>query len=371
MPLMLDRSSWEEALAEAGFPTGGAAPPRLPPDCALGLQAWLRKGFHAGMDWMARTEKVRLDPLSFAPGARSVLAAGLPMHRESRSLPGGGRVARYALGRDYHRVMKKNLGRLEEVLARMAGPAARGGRKAVDLHPVAERALAREAGLGWIGRQGQLIHPYFGPWLLLGELFLPLELEPAPPLQDRCGSCRACLEACPTGALPEPGVVDAGRCISYWTIEARGLPPRELRPFFRDWFFGCDACLEPCPWGKTLPPGEDLPLHPAVTNLSLGDYLALSPEVFEKTVRGTPLRRAGRTGLARNAALVAANLGRADLAPRLEDLLLQEEPALRSAGAWALGRLGEGRGALERARAREEDPKVLEEIEAALEEWET
>ncbi|HHI67694.1 MAG TPA: tRNA epoxyqueuosine(34) reductase QueG [Planctomycetes bacterium] len=367
MSPMLDRASWEEALAEAGLPAGGAAPPALPPGHVRAFRAWIRRGFHAGMDWMAKTGEVRLDPLSFAPGARSVLVAGLPSSARPHSLSGGGRVARYALGRDYHKVMKKALVRLERVLARMAGRAALQGRKAVDLHPVAERALARQAGLGWIGRQGQLIHPAFGPWLLLGEIFLPLELEPAPLLPNRCGSCRACLEACPTGALSEPGVVDAGRCVSYWTIEARGLPPRELRPLFGDWFFGCDACLEVCPWGTSPQPWEEPPLHPALTDLALEDYLALRPEVFEEKVRGTPLRRAGPAGLTRNAALVAANLGRKDLAPLLEDLLSKEEPVLRSAGAWALGRLGERRKALEKARTREEDPEVQKEIEAALE----
>ncbi len=364
---MLDRSTWEEALAEAGFPAGGAGPPLLPAGHDQAFRSWTRRGFQAGMHWMDRSLDLRLNPGAFAPSARSVLVAGLPVHKAGHNLSGGGRIARYALGRDYHRVMKKSLARLEGLLARHAGRAALEGRKAVDLHPVAERSLAQRAGLGWIGKQAQLIHPFHGPWLLLGELFLPLDLEPAPPVPNRCGSCKACMEACPTGALVAPGVLDARRCISYWTIEAKGLPPRELRPLMGDWFFGCDACLEACPWGARPGPQEDPPLHPALVDLGLEDYLSLDPRIFEEKVRGTPLRRPGPAGLARNAALVAANLDRRDLSPALERLLLDGPPPARAAAAWALGRLKAGKGALEKAKGREGDSAVQEEIQAALE----
>ncbi len=364
---MLERALWEEALAEAGFQAGGAGPPRLSREDESALEAWVLAGYQADMDWMERTLPVRLDPGRFAPWARSVLVAGLRTPRGGHRLPGGGRVARYALGRDYHKVVKKKLRALRATLSRMVSPAALEARGAVDLHPVAERALAVGAGLGWIGKQGQLIHPAHGPWLLLGELFLSLELEPAPPLPGRCGTCRACLEACPTGALLAPGLVDAGRCISYWTIEARGLPPRELRPAFGEWFFGCDACLESCPWGRESPAAPPSPLHPLLEEFHLEDFLSLTPGKFDRKVRGTPLRRAGRAGLARNAAIAAANLGREDLGGALAGLLDQEPPFLRAAGAWALGRLGIRRTELERALGREGDPWVREEIEAALE----
>ena len=370
MASMLKRSAWEEALAEAGFPAGGACAPRLPAGHGRLLEEWAARGFQAGMEWMVRTLPLRRDPALFHGEARSVLAAGRPVPFGPHCLEGGGRVARYALGRDYHKEMGKALAALEKALLRRAGPLPGRIRKALDLHPVAERALARQAGLGWIGRQGQLIHPRFGPWLLLGELFLPFEVEPSRPLPERCGSCRACVEACPTGAVVAPGVVDARRCLSYWTIEARGLPPRSLRPLWGDWFFGCDACLEACPWGRKIPlPSRPPPLHRAVTELSLEDYLALRPEGFQEVLRGTPLRRPGPAGLKRNAAICAANLGRLDLAPLLEDLLREETPLLRAAGAWALGRLKSGKESLEKARAVEEDRAAAEEIEAALEEF--
>ena len=366
---MLDRERWQEAVGRAGFVLGGPAPPRVEERDRDRLAAWSDAGCQGEMAWLSRTAPLRVDPKAFLPGARSVLVVGLPTARESFLLAGGGRVAAYAVGRDYHRFMGKRLERLARCLE--LPPAARGTlyRPALDIHPVLERALAAGAGLGWQGGQAQLIHPDHGPWLLLGELFLVEGLEPAPAASlPGCGSCRRCIQACPTGAITAPGLVDARRCISYLTIEARGLPPRPLRKVMGDRLFGCDECLTACPWGGDAPGGgdPDLAPHPALTTLNLGDFLELTPDRFDRLLRGTPLRRAGREGLVRNAAIVAANLGRQDLLPSLGRLLGESSPLLRGAAAWSLGRLGSSRPLLEKALAAEDVAWVREEIEQAL-----
>lgn len=353
-----------ELARSEGFDLAGLAPLEPPRD-APRFEAWLEAGHHGSMAWLERQRERIVDPRRVAPGARTLLVVGLGHARAAGELPGGGRVARYALGRDYHNLIGKRLRRLARRLEE-AG-LARTVRRVVDAGPLLERSHAEAAGLGFGSRAANLLHPRFGPWFFLGELLLEEELEPtAPgPPTGSCGTCTACLDACPTGALLAPGLLDAPLCLSYQTIEQRGPIPRELREPLGDWLFGCDVCSEVCPWGREAPDASStFGSHPGLESGALallageGDRAGRAAALAGR-LEGSPLRRPGREGLARNAALVLGN--RPDDAGR-EALLraLDQDPAplVREAAAWGLAR-GHGRdagvrAALERALGREE-----------------
>jgi epoxyqueuosine reductase len=242
-------------------------------------------------------------------------------------------------------------------------------RRYIDTGPVLERELAARAGLGAVGKNTNLLHPEAGSWFLLGELFLSLDLAPDVPLADLCGSCTRCLEACPTGALPEPYRLDSNRCISYWTIEHRGSLPETAREQVGDWVFGCDVCQEVCPW-NTAPQGADHPelrLPDGRRELDLAGLLRLSRDEYVERFRGSPMKRAKLAGLQRNAAVAMGNRRQARYAAPLAEALAEGDPVVRSHAAWALGKIatGEARQALEEAWGRDEDAEVREEIRAA------
>jgi epoxyqueuosine reductase len=255
---------------------------------------------------------------------------------------GRGRMSRYAWGTDYHNVILGELRRLaqwidSQIEKRLTY------RAYVDTGPLLERELARQSGLGWIGKNTNLIHPKKGSYFFLGELLLDLELEPdAPFADDRCGSCTACLEACPTGALVAPRTLDARRCISYLTIEHRGAMPEEMRPRIGDWVFGCDVCQEVCPWNRRFArPAREPAFSPVHATLDLVEMLALDETKFRSRFRETPLWRTRRAGLLRNAAVVLGNLGDPTAVPALERALSDPEPLVAEHAAWALSRLAE------------------------------
>lgn len=279
------------------------------------------------------------------------------------------RVARYARGRDYHDVMQDRLKDLEARIAAAFPELV--SRRYVDTGPVLERELAARAGLGAVGKNTNLLHPEAGSWFLLGELFLSLDLAPDVPLADLCGSCTRCLEACPTGALPEPYHLDSNRCISYWTIEHRGPLPPEAREMVGEWVFGCDICQEVCPW-NTAPQGAhhpELDLPPEREDLDLARLLRLGREEYVERFRGSPMKRAKLEGLQRNAAVAMGNRRDPRYVAPLAATLAEGEPLVRAHAAWALGRIGgdEARQALEEAWTREADEVVRVEIWAALE----
>ena len=361
---------------EAGFDRAGVA--GLEPSVnGEALLRWLARGEQAGMGYLERRIEARLEPAQVVPGTRSVLCVALqydPLSNkdgEEAPDPTGDlwpRVARYARGRDYHDVMQDRLKILEaRIAAAFPGLVSR---RYVDTGPVLERELAARAGLGAVGKNTNLLHPEAGSWFLLGELFLSLDLAPDVPLADLCGSCTRCLDACPTGALPEPYRLDSNRCISYWTIEHRGPLPPEAREMVGEWVFGCDVCQEVCPW-NTAPRGAyhpELELPSERGELDLAGLLHLDRAEYVELFRGSPMKRAKLEGLQRNAAIAMGNRRRPRYVAPLAAALTEGAPVVRVHAAWALGRIGtpEAREPLEEAWAREEDPAVREEIATAL-----
>lgn len=343
MPEPLDSAFVKEAARRAGFHRCGVA--RAVPLDAGPLDRLLAMGGEADMAWLRTQRAERLDPSRLLPGARSVVVLALA-HDPGRGAPppgGAGEVARYARGRDYHAVMKRRLRALAgEVAAR--DPGAR-TLATSDVAPVMEKAWAERAGVGWIGKNGCLLTADHGSWVVLGTVLVDRDLEPDPPHEDRCGSCEACLPACPTGAIPEPGLVDSRRCISFWTIERRGEIPPEMAGRLGRWAFGCDDCQTVCPWnhgaGGACDP--ELAARPGQEALGIEDLLALSEEAYRRRFHGTSLARARFDGLVRNAILLAGRSGEARLADEVRPHLASAFPGVRAAAEWALERLAPDR----------------------------
>lgn len=299
--------SW---AGEEGFDACGiAAASEADPEDNLG--EWLARGYHADMLWMARTRAVRQDVHQRLPGARSVVVlvkSYFSGEAEAAAEPAG-RVARYAWGRDYHRALRKPLKRLAERVAALEA----GGRYSlsIDSSPVLERTWAERAGVGWVGKNSLVLRRDMGSYFVLAAIITTVHLEPDSPVDDACGSCRACLDACPTQAIVEPKVVDSARCISYQTIENRGDIPEVIQARMGDWVFGCDVCQEVCPWNRFATVTEDLDFHarPGRAYLPLSSFLESDPDSFDKAFAGSPIRRPGFKGMTRNAGIVAANIG--------------------------------------------------------------
>jgi len=363
-----------ELARAAGFDLAGIAPLR-PPQDADRFARWLDGGRHAGLAYLERNRERILDPRRLLPSGRSVLVVGLAHSRAAVHLEGGGRVARYAAGRDYHNVIGRMLRKLHRRLVE-AGLVREGSRvrRGVDAVPMLERSHAAEAGLGFLSKAANLLHPRFGPWFFLAELLLERDLEPTgSPPAGSCGTCRACIDACPTAAILEPGLVDAGRCISYHTIESREPIPRELRERVGPWAFGCDVCSEVCPWGHDAEDrSERFGTHAAVAGGLVRWLEARDGDEWSRWLEGSPLKRPGRAGLARNAAIVLGqNPSEEGRGALLRSLSFDPSSLVREAAAWGLAHgHGADRGsaeALERAAAREPDPLARAEILRSLE----
>ncbi len=338
---MLTAMTLQALAAQAGLDLVGVAPAGPTPQITA-YQDWLAAGYAGEMTYLARPDAIakRADPRRILPEARSVLVVGASYGREAPPAalaPLHGRVSRYAWGEDYHRWLLQRLKRLVGALQAQLGdfPA----RCYVDTGPVLERAWAQIAGLGWIGKHSCLIHPRWGSYLFLGVALLGTELPvtPLPALPD-CGACTRCLDACPTGALVAPGVVDARRCLSYLTIEHRGALPPTLREHLGTSVFGCDRCQEACPWNAQRPPVAEP--APSTAQLYLPDLLQLDADAFRARFRHSPLWRATPEGLARNAAVVLGNLGDGAARSFLEAASrAHPSPVVREHAAWALARL--------------------------------
>ena len=309
------------------------------------LAAWLAGNRHATMAWMAKEPGKRSDPEAMLPGCRSVVALAInygPGDAGQPSREGNARVARYATGRDYHRVLG---GKLKELAAWLAKESGAASRTFVDTGPVLERAWAERAGLGWIGKNANLLTRELGSWILLGEVLTCAVLDPEDgPHQDYCGTCTACLDACPTHAIEAPGVVNSNACISYWTIEHRGAIPEERRQGLGDWIFGCDVCQDVCPWNKSFgKPAEGDPFghRQDLDGLDPEELLGLDEASFRARYSGTSLMRARWDGMRRNACIVLGNRGDAAALPALRAAISAPEadPVLREHALWAIRRI--------------------------------
>jgi len=334
-------------LADArGFARVGIArTERLEPEAAA-LQLWLDAGHQGQMTYMQETAAVRADPRhpGMLASARSaiVVAAALPPVVDRGVALSPGRVARYALGRDYHDVLRRKLRPLSRHL-RAHGHAAR---DVVDRMPVLERALAQRAGVGFVGKNCCVIVPGLGSHVMLGVVLTSAELPADEPMRERCGECRACLDGCPTRAFVAPRSLDARRCLSYLTIEHDGAIDEALRPGLGEWIFGCDACQDVCPWNhaSARDPGMiALGRERAWHTLDAEAVLRLDEAGFVAATQGSPLRRAGREGLARNAALVLGNRGGRTSLPVLREVAAAHaSPVVREAAGWAIERIEGG-----------------------------
>lgn len=368
----------KDKAAQLGFDFCGATPALPSPTLAAYLR-WIKRGMHGEMAYLARTDRVRRrqDLQLILPGARSLIVVGMDyLSRMSDEAllddPSRGRIAAYAWGLDYHKVIELRLLQLGEWLAEEVGTR-REQKVYVDTGAVLERSHGQQAGLGFIGKNTMLIHPRRGSSFFVGEILTALELDEydEPARETMCGTCTRCLLACPTDAFPTPYVLDARRCISYHTIENKGFIDRELRADFGNWVFGCDICQDVCPFQRFARETDEvafLPFDIERAAPKLTDLLMLTDENFRAQFRRTPLERVKRDGLVRNACVAAGNWRGGEAIPYLIQLLYDQSAVVRGHAAWALWRTMEldASKLLEDLHRREEDARVREEIEWAL-----
>ena len=340
----------QRTAAEAGFDAAGIAPARQFPELEF-FPAWIAAGRGGEMKYLesrnASGELKRASLAAVAPWAKSVVVCAMnynTAHPRSIDKPSTGNssqgwISRYAWSQqDYHDSLMR---RLRQVEARIHEAADCQTRCYVDTGPLAERVYAKYAGLGWIAKNTCLINQRLGSWLFLGVILTSLELEPGLPAPDRCGSCTACLDACPTDAFPAPYQLDATRCISYLTIEKRGDIPENLRPGIGRHVFGCDVCQDVCPWNRQAPASDALEFQPreGLVNPALDWLAAMTEEEFRQCFRGSPVKRTRYVGLRRNIAVAMGNSGDLSLVPALEELAADPDPTVAEHARWALARL--------------------------------
>ena len=337
------------------------------PEAADRLGTYLSEGHHGTMEWMEETRDRRGNPRTLWPDVRSIVMFGMNYGpdedpRELQARKDRGAISVYARNRDYHDVIK---GRLKEIATRFAARAGEDVKVFVDTAPVMEKPLAAAAGLGWQGKHTNLVSRSHGSWLFLGSLFTTADLVLDAPETDHCGSCRACLDACPTAAFPAPYRLDARRCISYLTIEHKGPIDPELRPLIGNRIYGCDDCLAACPWNKFAASASEMKLK-AREDLkapALSFLLTLDDAQFRSFFSGSPIKRIGRDRFIRNTLLAAGNSEDAALIGPCLNLTDDASPVVRGMAVWALKRLmmPQDFERFARSRAGEEDPYVLEE----------
>ncbi len=353
--------------ARLGFDAVRFAPARLPPSAGQGLDGFLAAGHAGDMGWLAATRSRRRSPERMWPDAVSAIVLGVNygpaddplaiLQRRDR-----GAISVYARNDDYHDVIRRRLKALARWIAGRFGAEVK---IFVDTAPLMEKPLAAQAGLGWQGKHTNLVSRRFGSWLFLGTVLTTLDLPPDAPEADRCGSCRACLDICPTGALPAPGRIDARRCISYLTIEHKGPVPRDLRPLMGNRIYGCDDCLAVCPWNKFARMTAEPAFLPRreLAAPRLADLAALDDAGFRGLFRKSAVKRIGRDRFVRNVLIALGNSGSAGQAPAAERLLHDASALVRGAAVWALRRLDPARAQALRPAAlkAERDPEVCAE----------
>ncbi|MCV6597597.1 MAG: tRNA epoxyqueuosine(34) reductase QueG [Mangrovicoccus sp.] len=328
-----------------GFTTMGICRPDAIPDAPARLSQFVELGYHGQMGWMAERMGWRGDPAALWPQARSVVMLAESYTPQVNPLahlnqPELGGISVYARGKDYHDLVKKRLKRLGRWLIEQAGPETQ-IKVFVDTAPVMEKPLAAAAGLGWQGKHTNLLGRGIGNWVFLGSIFTTADMPVDPPEEDHCGSCRACLQACPTDAFPAPYQLDARRCISYLTIEHKGPIDPDLRPALGNRIYGCDDCLAACPWNKFAQTAQELRYH-ARDDLdapALADLAQLDDAAFRAKFAGSPIKRIGRDRFLRNVAYAIGNSGITGLLPIAQTLASEPDPTLAEAGKWAAARL--------------------------------
>ncbi|MBF8267005.1 MAG: queG [Dehalococcoidia bacterium] len=334
----------------------------------------MRQGLMDGLPWFHRARVRRgCHPQDILPSARSIIAVAMSYYPEdapSYDETLGGKVARYARGQDYHKVMEQRLQAFVRGLSERLERAVQ-ARVYVDTGPMLDRAVAERAGIGWFGKSTNILTRNHGSWVFLGQVITDLELEPDKPLKKTCGQCTLCMDKCPTGAIVAPYVIDNARCISYLTIESRGPIPHSLRPLMGDRVFGCDVCQEVCPVNRKARFTREPAFRPGehgFTALQLLPLLRITEEEFVKTFRNSPIRRAKGMGLLRNVCVALGNMGDSRAVPYLMEALGHREPLVRGHAAWALGRIGgqEAMKSLTESLLTEVNEGVREEISLAL-----
>ena len=336
----------------------------------------VRAGLMDGLPWYhAARVKRGCRPEEMLPGARSIIAVAMSYMAEAppqtgESTPPQGKVARYAWGQDYHKVMERQLKLLAQRLSERLEQNVQ-AKVYVDTGPMLDRAVAERAGVGWFGKNTNVLTRSHGSWVFLGQVITDLDLEPDAPSKKTCGQCRICIDKCPTGAIVAPYVLDNAKCISYLTIELRGSMPRHLRPLVGDWVFGCDICQDVCPVNRKAQPTREPAFQTGEHGFSALDLLPLlsiTEEEFSERFANSPIRRAKREGMLRNVCVALGNIGDSRAIPGLVETLCHDIPLARGHAAWALGRIGgaEAEAALRDALATEADPDVRDEIAEAL-----
>ena len=333
----------------------------------------VRAGLMDGLPWYTEERVRRMNrPELLLEGARSIVSLALSYDTGEPAGQGPeprGKVAKYAWGRDYHSLIKSRVRRfIRELPSVVDGPVR--ARYFVDDGPMNDRAVAERAGIGWFGKNTNILTPTHGSWVFLAEVITDLDLRPDPPLKKTCGECVRCIPACPTDAIIAPFVIDNRRCISFLTIELRGPVPRELRPLMGDWVFGCDICQEVCPVNRKAAPSREVEFRKRhdFDAPELLPLLTLDEDGFKARFNGSPIRRARREGLQRNVCIALGNIGDPVAVPGLIEAMRSDQPVVRSHAAWALGRIGGelADAALELALSTEDDDEVIEEITTAM-----
>jgi epoxyqueuosine reductase len=325
-----------------GFDAIGFARAALSPEHANNLTKYLAAGHHGEMLWMQERAQLRANPQALWPEALSVISLGMSYAPEDDALATlntatAGNISIYARNRDYHDVIKGKLKHLAQFVASCGA----GVKVFVDTAPVMEKPLAAQAGLGWQGKHTNLVSRRHGSWLFLGEILTTLKLAPDTPHADRCGTCHACISACPTQAFPAPYQLDATRCISYLTIEHAGPIPKPLRPAMGNRIYGCDDCLAACPWNKFAAASREAKFHHREDLIAprLAELAALGDAAFRQKFSGSPIKRIGRNRFTRNVAIAIGNSGDPNLLPSAQNLANDSDPVVAEAGDWAVERL--------------------------------
>lgn len=299
---------------------------------------WLADGCHGDMAWMERSPERRKDPRVVLPGAKSVIVLALN-YFQGQSIPRShpGQIARYAWNDDYHDIIEKKMKRLAAELEAAGGAQ----RPYVDYGPVLERDFAGECGLGWNGKSTVQIHPKLGTWFFLAEIITTLDLPPDPPMNDHCGKCTACIDACPTDAITRPHHVDARKCISYLTIEHKGPIPEEFRQAIGDRIYGCDDCLTVCPWNRFAQTSSELKfqMRDELVSTPLRDFLALDDESFRALFRKSPIKRIKRPAFLRNVCVALGNVGTSEDLPALNKATKDPDPLIQEHARWAINQI--------------------------------